>query len=255
MPTVDIGDTELAYVEAGDGGPPIVFVHGWSCDHSFFAPQAEHFSASRRCVSVDLRGHGGSGAASGSATIPTHAADVAKLCEALGIERPVIAGHSMGGAIALEVAAGYPTLPAALVLVDPAFPVPAEVIPFMEAFVDELASSDYRARAQDFIAQAMFMPRDDQVVKAKIIDIMLGTPQHVMISEMRSVVEFSSRPARTWTLPVLNIVAGQPVADHESLGKYCTDLETTSTPGVGHFNQLLAPDAVNQAMESILARL
>lgn len=255
MQTIDIEGVELGYVEAGSGGTPIVFVHGWSCDHTFFAPQAQHFSESRRCVSVDLRGHHGLDAPEASATIPTHAADVVRLCEALGIERPVIAGHSMGGAIALEVAARKPTLPAALVLVDPAFPVASEVIPFMEAFVEELKSPGYRTAARGFVEQAMFMPSDDEVLKGQIIETMLDTPQHVMVSEMGSVVEFCSRPAQTWTLPVLNIVAGQPVSDHESLGLSCTDLETTSTPGVGHFNQLLAPEVVNEAMETFLARL
>lgn len=255
MQTIDIDGVELAYVEAGSGGPTTVFVHGWSCDHTFFAPQAQHFSESRRCVSVDLRGHRGLDAPEGSATIPTHAADVVRLCEALGIDHPVIAGHSMGGAIALEVAAWNPTFPAALVLVDPAFPVSSEVIPFIEAFVEELESPGYRTAARDFVEQAMFMPSDDGVVKGQIIETMLATPQHVMVSEMRSVVEFSTRPAHTWTLPVLNIVAGQPVSDHASLGLRCTDLETTSTPGVGHFNQLLAPDVVNEAMEVFFARL
>lgn len=254
MQTIDIDGVELGYVEAGSGGPPIVFVHGWSCDHTFFAPQARHFSESRRCVSVDLRGHHGLDAPEGSATIPTHAADVVRLCEALGIERPVIAGHSMGGAIALEVAASNPTFPAALVLVDPAFPVSSDVIPFMEAFVAELEAPGYRTAARDFVEQAMFMPSDDEVVKGQVLEAMLDTPQHVMVSEMRSVIEFSSRPAHSWTLPVLNIVAGQPVSDHASLGLSCTDLETTSTPGVGHFNQLLAPDVVNEAMEVFFAR-
>jgi len=255
MQTIDIGGVELGYVEAGSGGPPIVFVHGWGCDHTFFAPQAQHFSESRRCVSVDLRGHHGRDAPVGSATIPTHAADVVRLCEVLGIDRPVIAGHSMGGAIALEVAASNPVFPAALVLVDPAFPVSSDVIPFMEAFVDELEAPGYRTAARDFVEQAMFMPSDDEVVKGQVIETMLETPQHVMVSEMRSVVEFSTRPAHTWALPVLNISAGQPVADHASLGLHCTDLEATSTPGVGHFNQLLAPDVVNEAMEAFFARL
>jgi hypothetical protein len=49
----------LFYEEADGGEPPIVLVHGWCCDHSFFAPQIEHFARTRhRVVAVDLRGHG-----------------------------------------------------------------------------------------------------------------------------------------------------------------------------------------------------
>ena len=50
----------LAYDTAGAGDPPIVFVHGWSCDRSYFAPQIEHFAAGHAVAAVDLRGHGDS---------------------------------------------------------------------------------------------------------------------------------------------------------------------------------------------------
>lgn len=49
----------LAYWEQGSGSPPMLFVHGWCCDHTYFAPQVEHFAANHRAISVDLRGHGG----------------------------------------------------------------------------------------------------------------------------------------------------------------------------------------------------
>jgi pimeloyl-ACP methyl ester carboxylesterase len=48
----------LAYETRGQGDPPILLVHGWTCDHTYFAPQAEHFSRNHRVISVDLRGHG-----------------------------------------------------------------------------------------------------------------------------------------------------------------------------------------------------
>lgn len=256
MQTININGAQVGYVEAGSGGPPIVFVHGWSCDDTFFAPQADHFSTTHRCVSVDLRGHRGLDAPTGSATIPTHAADVVGLCEALGIERPVIAGHSMGGSIALEMAAQDPEFPAALVLVDPAFPIPSEAIAQLEAFAEALESPDYQRAARGFIEQGLFMPSDDEVVKRQIMESMLNTTQDVMVSEMKSVAEWGdSRQSHAWTLPVINIPAGRPVGDPESLGERCTNLETVSTPGVGHFNQLLAPDAVNEAMETFLAQL
>lgn len=255
MQTIAINGAQLGYVESGSGESPIVFVHGWSCDHTFFAPQTEHFSPTHRCVSVDLRGHRGLDAPTGSATIPTHAADVVGLCEALGIERPVIAGHSMGGCIALEMAAQNPALPAALVLVDPAFPLPSKAIAQLVSFVGALESPEYQTAARGFIEQALFMPTDDEALRGQIIETMLDARQDVMVSEMKSVAEWSaSRQSHAWTLPVINIPCGQPVADPESLGQRCTNLETVNTPGVGHFNQLLAPDAVNEAMRTFLAR-
>jgi pimeloyl-ACP methyl ester carboxylesterase len=48
----------LAYEEGGQGTPPILLVHCWTCDHAFLAPQFEHFTSAHRVVNVDLRGHG-----------------------------------------------------------------------------------------------------------------------------------------------------------------------------------------------------
>lgn len=255
MQTIDVNGAQLGYVEAGSGEPPIVFVHGWCCDHTFFAPQAEHFSTDRRCVSLDLRGRHGPDGSSGSATIPTHAADVVGFCEELEIERPIIAGHSMGGAVALAVAAQSPTLPAGLALVDPAL-IPSEEAAQMEGFVAALESPDYQTAARGFIEQTLFMPTDDEAVRTRVTDVMLDAPQDVMVSEMKSTAEWwNDSRQHTWTLPVMAILSGQTIVDPESLGERCTNLETVNTPGVGHFNQLLAPDAVNDAMEQLLARV
>lgn len=255
MQTISINGAPLGYVEAGGGEAAIVFVHGWSCDHTFFAPQADYFSTVRRCVSVDLRGHHGLEAPSGSATIPTHAADVVGLCEALEIERPIIAGHSMGGVVALEIAAQVPTLPAGLVLVDPAL-MPSEAAAQLEGFVSALESPDYQTAARGFIEQNLFMPTDDDAVRTRVTEAMLDTPQDVMVSEMRSIATWgASRQTHTWTVPVTSILSGRTVVDPASLGERCTSLEIVNTPAVGHFNQLLAPNAVNDAMERFLAGL
>ena len=45
----------LAYVEFGEGHPPIVFVHGWCCDHTFLEPQLAYFERRHRVIGVDLR--------------------------------------------------------------------------------------------------------------------------------------------------------------------------------------------------------
>lgn len=255
MQTMTVDATEVGYIEAGGGEPPIVFVHGWSCDHTFFAPQADHFSTAHRCVSVDLRGHHGLQAPPGTATIPTHARDVRAICEALELEGPVIVGHSMGGAIALELAAQASALPAGLVLVDPTL-IPSEAKPQVEELVAALESPEYKEAARGFIEQNLFMPSDDEAVRTRGLEVMLGAPQDVMASEMRSIGEWNaSRPSHTWTLPVLSILSEQTIVVPGSLGEHCADLETVTTPRVGHFNQLLAPGAVNEAMEKFLARL
>src|SRR5207245_8301950 len=97
MPTIDRDGVKLFYEASGSGDPPFVFVHGWTCNHTHFAPQIEHFAKDHRVVAVDLRGHGASGAPTQPYTVAAFADDVVWLCDALRIERPVLVGHSMGG--------------------------------------------------------------------------------------------------------------------------------------------------------------
>src|SRR5262249_39115283 len=78
---LDHDDTTLAYEDTGTGDPAFVFVHGWTCNHTHFAPQVEHFRRRHRTVAVDLRGHGASDAPEQEYTISGFADDVAWLCE------------------------------------------------------------------------------------------------------------------------------------------------------------------------------
>src|SRR5690349_2213512 len=92
---------KLAYEEAGSGGPPILLVHGFGGDHTHFGPQVEFFQQTRRVVSVDRRGHGASDKPLQQYHIANFADDLAWLSNELGLYKPVVVGHSMGGAIAL----------------------------------------------------------------------------------------------------------------------------------------------------------
>src|SRR5688500_18012179 len=67
----------LFYRQEGSGDPPLVFVHGWCCDHTFFQPQFDHFKASHAVTTLDLRGCGQSDRPKDSYDIPTLADDVA----------------------------------------------------------------------------------------------------------------------------------------------------------------------------------
>ena len=110
----------LAYDDGGTGPPAFLFVHGWTCDRSFFAPQAAHFARTSRAVSVDLRGHGESDKPEGAYPIAAYADDLAYLIDRLGLGKVIAVGHSMGGVAVLQLAASYPDRVAAIVMVDPA---------------------------------------------------------------------------------------------------------------------------------------
>src|SRR3982075_38936 len=111
----------LAHFEAAPKAPqspPLVLVNGWTGDHGIFTPQIAHFGQTRRVVAVDLRGHGVSDAPEQEYTMAGFAHDIAWQCAQLGVEKPVVIGHSLGGVIALEMSGRYPDLASGVVMID-----------------------------------------------------------------------------------------------------------------------------------------
>ncbi|HEX6198893.1 MAG TPA: alpha/beta fold hydrolase, partial [Thermoanaerobaculia bacterium] len=123
---------EPATVEAADGvpivyevrgpaeaaGPALVFVHCWACDRTYWREQVDVFGADHRVVTLDLAGHGESGAGRETWTVTGLAGDVRAVVEALGLERVILIGHSMGGPVSLEAARLMPERVEAVVAVD-----------------------------------------------------------------------------------------------------------------------------------------
>jgi pimeloyl-ACP methyl ester carboxylesterase len=86
MPTITRNGIRLAFEDRGVAKPAFVFVHGWRCDRSFFAPQAEHFARRHRVISVDLRGHGESEKPPGPYPIAAYADDIAYIIKATNLK-------------------------------------------------------------------------------------------------------------------------------------------------------------------------
>jgi len=119
VPYAEVNGVRLYYDRAGSGEPELLFVPGWCCDHTAFEPQFDYFRNSHAVTALDLRGVGKSDGPEEGYSIPELTDDVAALCAEVGIEKPVVVGHSLGGMIAVELGARYSSLPRALVLVDP----------------------------------------------------------------------------------------------------------------------------------------
>jgi pimeloyl-ACP methyl ester carboxylesterase len=149
MPTIVHQGTTLFFEDRGAGKPAFIFVHGWTCDHSFFAPQAEHFSRRHRVLSVDLRGNGESDKPQGSYPIAADADDIAYIIEQLDLRKIVAVGHSGGDLAVLQLAAAHPDRVAAIVMVDPPSLVfPSELRAGLEAMVAAIEAGNQEPRRQ-----------------------------------------------------------------------------------------------------------
>jgi lipase len=116
------GEVELAIHRAGRGPDPVVCLHGITAQHRAFNALARYLEASRGLVGVDLRGRGDSDKPESGYSLEAHAADVVRVLDHLGLRSAVLAGHSMGGFVALKTALTFPERVRALVLLDGGWP-------------------------------------------------------------------------------------------------------------------------------------
>ena len=247
----------LHFIDGGAGDPPLVFVPGWCCDHTFFQPQFDHFKRSNRVFAVDPRGFGQSDRPHGGYDIPTQADDVARVCRDIGLVKPVIIGHSLGGMIAVDLAARYPTLVRAVVAVDPG---PLHMLPetraMFEAFIAALEGPDSKTVREQYI-EDMFAAQDDPKRCQWIKETMCSVPIDVALAQLRGVLDWNGVGALSLsTSPLLVLRRGTGGSNEPSrLHAQRDGIKFGVIVGAGHFFQLEVPDQVNPMIERFLKGL
>lgn len=111
----DISGHCIHWLEAGDG-PPLVLIHGWTCSSFFWKPIIPRLKGSFRVLAPDLPGHGLSSKEEASYLPEAQARRLLKWLTAIGVNRFVLVGHSMGGEIAARMALAAPERVEGLVL-------------------------------------------------------------------------------------------------------------------------------------------
>jgi pimeloyl-ACP methyl ester carboxylesterase len=107
---------EVAYVVGGEG-PTLLLIHGVGGDWRTWEPVLDGLALNHHVVAVDLPGHGLSGKEPGDYSLGALASVLRDLCGALGLDRVTVAGHSLGGGIAMQFSYQFPERCERLVLV------------------------------------------------------------------------------------------------------------------------------------------
>lgn len=239
--------------------PTVVLVHGGpgSYDHSYFKPDFAPLAQAAQVVYLDLRDHGRSTWADPAGwSFELCADDVRAFCDALGIERPVVVGHSMGGFVAMLYGARHPGHAGALVLLSTS--ARHDLDRLVEGFrrvagdeVAEIARRSYGGTgepvsegewARCFAAFGPTVPDDDQLAR-RTRNLGLG-PRGMDLLRAHDVVDQLGRiDVRTLVCvgeldPVTPVEASRELAAAlpDGLGR----LEIL--PGAGHFPWKDAPD-------------
>jgi len=244
---------KLRYLDMGRGNPPLLFIHGWCCNHTFWREQIPEFQRRHRVIAVDLRGHGESDKPEQEYTIAGFVDDVAWLCGAIGLLPPIVVGHSMGGVIALRLALDRPEMVKGVVLVDASpLPPPAALAGQLDGLTKALESPSYQGVAAAYVG-FMFTPYSDPALKQDVTSIMTNAPQYVMASAFSSTMEEPSKfPAGDLPVPALLVAAGHRPLDLADAQARFPNLQTARVVGAGHFLQMEVPEQFNAMLHRFI---
>lgn len=248
--------TTLFYEERGAGAPAIVFVHSLGT-HEHYGHQIDQFARHHRVIAPDLAGFGLSTApARHEFTFASWVDDLAWLLERLKAGPAVVVGHSMSGAIAMELAADHPDLVGAVVLLDPV-PIVA-LAHFREGLVGlvrALEGPHYREAVRQFAEQRQFRATDDPELRERLIHDMCAVPQDILVAVFTNILAWDGEHvAPRVQAPILHIVqgGGMPV-DLDRVRETVRGLELGQTVGAGHWAHIIDPGQVNSMIERFLA--
>lgn len=259
----------LSYLDEGAGAPPIVFVHGFACDHTDWNQQLSHFRPRHRVLALDLRGHGASQAVAERCSFETLAGDVPALMRELDLKRTLLVGHSMGCRVVLQAWCDVPDRIAGLVLLDGSVVAQGEsdaqarmrehidglgTRAFIEALYNEALLPD-SAAGRAIMARAVSL---DPEIGARLfaslagwdatrmqptlasVQVPLLAIQSTYLNTARKRVRLGARESSPW----LDLLRAQ-----------VAHVQIEIVAGPGHFHQIEAPEPVNRLIEEFAARL
>lgn len=248
----------IQYRVYGSGEPLILLIHGWSCDSNYWAAQVAKLRKTHTVATVDLAGHGGSGANRTDWSMANFGDDVARVVNAMPQHAKVIlVGHSMGGPVAVEAARRLKGRVAGIIGVDTLRdvgtpkPSAAQASALFAPF-----EQDFIGTTRGFVTANFFTPKSDPVLVRGIADDMSSAPPDVAIAALRGLNAWDGVPAFADAgAPIVLINAALPATDGARLAKLSPGLKVVTLDGVGHFPMMEDPARFNVLLEQEIRAL
>ena len=253
--SVQLDGAKVHYTDYGAGENALLFVHGWSCDETFWAGQASALGAKFHVITIDLPGHGQSDKPQIPYTMDLYARAIDAVLRDAKVKAATLIGHSNGTPVIRQFYRKYPEKVRALVIVEGALR-PFGDKAMMEKFVAQLKAPNYEENTGKMI-DSMTSPIHDAAMREKIKTAMLRTPQYVSASEMEATLDQELWKPDKINVPVLMILARQPAwsAEYEQFVRgIVPDLDYQTWEGVSHFLMMEQPEKFNSALSAFLEK-
>ncbi len=263
LPELHSNDLHIHYENYGAGPEALVFIHGWTCDLTFWRSQEPLYTnPNRRALLIDLPGHGLSDKPHRAYPIEFFARAIEAVMRDAGVERAVLIGHSLGGPIAYAFLRLFPEKAQALVLVD------AFVSRHMAGPPDRAATAAYFAKIARSLqgpagernfaqrVESLFSEQTPEALRAEIRAKMAATPKYVRIAALSSISSLHPPPAdETFDLPAIAIQAAELHTQErfDLMRTIFTRMQLDRWEGAGHFLMMEDPARFNRKVEQFLA--
>jgi pimeloyl-ACP methyl ester carboxylesterase len=273
---INVDGIRLHYIEKGEG-PPVVLIHGnvVTAEDFVLSGVFDRVARNHRVIAIDRPGYGYSERPQGSLWTAIEQADLLQEAfDQLGIERPIVVGHSWGALVAMELALGQPDAVSGLVLLGGYYhptvrvDVPLVAGPAIPVFGDVLrytVAPLMGAALMPLNVKAMFSPLD--VPERFKREFPYGFPVRPSQIRAESQDAVSMVPAvygmadriRELNIPI-TIIAGTEdgIVDHDGHARWFHEQLPGSVlrlvPGAGHMVHYAVPDEVAEAVEAVAER-